>query len=112
MVAHSIHNDEARITVAKEFSKYPGGRHRTDGPWSGEEFREEKLKPLLLRGQTVVIDFTGVFTVAPSFMDEAFGPFMESLGRDGFDRSVKIIAEDDPDVLSDLQTIREIRFNS
>src|SRR6185295_8614794 len=36
-----------RIHVAGEFSKFPAGRYRADGPHSGQRFREEFLEPAL-----------------------------------------------------------------
>lgn len=109
MVASNSMN-QVQINVAKEFTKYPGGRHRVDGRHSGEEFRETFLIPRMGDDVLLTIDFTGVFTVAPSFIDEAFGPLMERLGQQRFDRQFHLIAEDDPELLSDFQTVRDVRF--
>jgi hypothetical protein len=102
-------NDRHMIRVM-DFSEYPGGRHSSDGPDSGEKFREEVLSPALSVHDRVVIDFTGVFLAAPSFIDEAIGPFMEELGRQEFDRRILIRAEDDPDLFEDLTIIGKRRF--
>lgn len=92
------------------FSEFPGGRHRADGPASGEQFRQEVLDGFMSRGTPIILDFNGVFTVAPSFLDEALGPYMASFGKSRFDGLIQINASEDPDILKDLDIIRAQRF--
>lgn len=65
------------IAIASEFSRYPGGRYRDDGPHSGEEFRDDHLVPALdaARQQegVVVVLLDGTAGYASSFLEEAFG---------------------------------------
>lgn len=65
------------ITVAEDFSRYPGGRYRQDGQFSGEEFRDDFLVPALERarakGGRVVVVLDGVTGYPSSFLEEAFG---------------------------------------
>lgn len=61
------------LSVAKDFSRFPAGRHRADGPYSGERFRDEKLLPALLSNTTVVVDLDGCLGYGSSFLEEAFG---------------------------------------
>jgi hypothetical protein len=61
------------IKVAEDFSRYPAGRYRTDGQWSGERFREEWLRPALSKGERVVIMLDGAEGYGSSFLEEAFG---------------------------------------
>lgn len=70
-----------RIDISRDFSRFPGGRYRKHGKWSGEEFREEKLIPALHQGDDVVevlMDETSGYP--SSFLEEAFG----GLVRKGF----------------------------
>lgn len=63
-----------RISVAQSFSRTPGGRYRSDGPYSGQAFREDVLVPLLKsETEKVVIDLSGVLALGSSFLEEAFG---------------------------------------
>lgn len=62
-----------RIGIAKDFTDTPGGRYRTDGPFSGQEFRENHLVRALLADEDVVVDLEGVMGLPPSFLEEAFG---------------------------------------
>lgn len=63
------------ISIARDFSRTPGGRFRRHGPFSGEEFRERVLLPTLAaRAPDIVqITFDGVAGLPSSFLEEAFG---------------------------------------
>lgn len=66
--------DKKMIIVAKEFSETPAGRHITDGPYSGEAFRERLLYPALMEGSRCVeVDLDGALGYGSSFLEEAFG---------------------------------------
>ncbi|MCA3080823.1 MAG: STAS-like domain-containing protein [Rhodocyclaceae bacterium] len=60
------------INIAKDFSPFPGGRERSDGPHTGQAFREDFLAPALEKGHvTLVLD--GVMGLPSSFFEEALG---------------------------------------
>lgn len=61
------------IVVAQEFSETPAGRFVTDGPYSGEVFRETLLYPNLQKFDLVEVDLDGTLGCGSSFLDEAFG---------------------------------------
>ena len=61
------------INIATEFSQTPAGRFVTDGPFSGERFRNEILVPALRSSDEVVVDMSDVFGYGSSFLEEAFG---------------------------------------
>ena len=61
------------INISRDFSKFPGGRYKSIGKGSGEEFRERFLIPALERGEPLVIDMDGTEGYPPSFLEEAFG---------------------------------------
>lgn len=58
--------------VVSEFSHAPSGRYRTDGPYSGEAFREDVLVPALGEFDRVEIHLDGPRGYPSSFVDEAF----------------------------------------
>lgn len=62
-----------KINIAKDFSKFPSGRYRADGDFSGERLREEFLLPALKSNDIVEIELDGVNGYASSFLEEAFG---------------------------------------
>ena len=66
-----------RISIANDFSPFPGGRYPEDGPKSGEEFRNKVLLPALKRaeqkGECVTVSLDNLATgLSPSFLYEAF----------------------------------------
>lgn len=61
------------INVAKDFSPYPAGRYKSDGPWSGEKFRDEILLPVITNHTQAIIDLDGTRGYGSSFLEEAFG---------------------------------------
>ena len=61
------------IWIAKDFSRFPAGRFRSDGPFSGEAFREDHLVPAFTHSKPVTIHLDGVEGYPSSFLDEAFG---------------------------------------
>lgn len=63
----------SRINIAKDFSKYPAGRFKDDGPASGQEFRESFLLPTMRDGNSLVIELDGTRGYGSSFLEEAFG---------------------------------------
>ena len=69
------------VTVGRDFSRFPGGRYRTDGPFSGQQFREEYLTPPLRRGESVSLRLEGASGYPSSFLEEAFGGLIR---EDGF----------------------------
>ena len=70
-------SDVISISIAEEYSAYPAGRDKTDGPFNGKRFREELLHPryrlALERQQGLVVSLDGVKSFGSSFLEEAFG---------------------------------------
>lgn len=64
------------LNIGRDFSPDPAGRYYTDGPGSGEEFREDVLKPRLEnlnKGEKLVIILDdGVEGYGSSFLVEGF----------------------------------------
>lgn len=65
--------EETMINVARDFSRAPAGRFISDGPNSGERFREQVLRPALDAGTDVTLELDGTRGYGSSFLEEAFG---------------------------------------
>ncbi len=72
------------LDIAKQFSKFPGGRYRKHGKFSGEEFRDTLLVPSLrnaiARGTKLAVRIDGVRGFGSSFLEEAFGGLIRKSG--------------------------------
>jgi hypothetical protein len=61
------------FSIAREFSAFPGGRKRDDGPFNGARFRDDFLRPLLEQNDEVVLNLDGLAGLPSSFWEEVFG---------------------------------------
>lgn len=65
------------VLPVQEFTDTPGPRLRKEGEHSGEEFREDLLRPRFEdaaeHGCILVVDLDGTAGYASSFLEEAFG---------------------------------------
>ena len=73
MTSHQIH-------VARDFSRFPAGRFRSDGPYSGEIFRDDFLVPALRGNESVTVFLDGTMGYGSSFLEEAFGGLVRESG--------------------------------
>lgn len=67
------------LSIARDFSEFPGGRLKTDGPYSAEQFREDVLVPALSQGEPLIVVLDGNVGGA-SFLEEAFGGLVREHG--------------------------------
>ena len=84
----------AEIFVAKDFSKHPAGRFLSDGPFSGERFREETLIPMIQAldaEEVITIHLDGTRGYGSSFLEESFGGLIRKLGVSAIDK-IKFIS--------------------
>jgi hypothetical protein len=89
-------NIACQFSIAKEFTKFPGGRKRDHGKKSGEEFREDYLLPLFEKCDKLEIDLTGAVGYGASFLDESFGELGKIYGLDAVKNKLHLLVEDDP----------------
>ena len=94
------------INIAEDFSKFPGPRFIDLGPYSGQKFKDEVLKPAINdHGDNIVINLDGTMGYGSSFLEESFG----GLIRDGiYPRIVfsiidKIISTDDISLIDEVR---------
>jgi hypothetical protein len=66
------------INIGRDFSLTPLGRyHPKDGPFTGERFREEFLKPALENNDIVTVEIGDAEGYGSSFLHEAFAGLVQ-----------------------------------
>ncbi len=89
------------LNVVKEFTDIPGGRYIEQGSHSGEEFRDNILRPkydyCLANDEKLIINLDGGYGYGSGFLEESFGG-MVRMGYDGKKmlKKMVIITEDEP----------------
>lgn len=78
------------LNIAANFTRFPAGRYRADGPYSGERFREDFLIPALKQNGKVAILLDGTMGYGSSFLEEVFGGLVRSKEFDPEELAAKI----------------------
>ncbi|MFN4310518.1 MAG: STAS-like domain-containing protein [Ferrovibrio sp.] len=92
-----------RISIARDFHDAPAGRYLSDGPYSGELFRNKHLVPALRAGEVVVVlDETEGY--GSSFLEEAFGGLVrkEGFANDELRAKLKLVSQEDPSLIDEI----------
>lgn len=94
------------ISIARNFSRIPAGRYLTDGPYSGEKFREEMLIPAFKDPSInlLEINFDGTRGYGSSFLEEAFGGLARELKIDAktIFKKLKLVSNEDDTIISEV----------
>lgn len=92
------------IKIADEFSKTPGARYRSDGKYSGEEFREKFLEPFFEEDQEnlITIDLDGTYGYATSFLEETFGGLARKYGSEVCLKKINFISNEEPSLIDEI----------
>ena len=100
------------INIAKDFSRCPSARYRTEGDYSGEEFRETlvapKLNEAIEKHCQLIIVLDGAAGYSTSFLEESFGGLIR---HDNFTledlKCIRIISNEDPSYIDDIKSYWE-----
>lgn len=98
-----------RLSVAEKFSVTPGPRRRVEGKYSGEEFRETRLRDAvreaIARREILVVVLDGTAGYGTSFLEEAFGGLIRNDGIPLSDlhKWVRLESTEEPDLLREVE---------
>ncbi len=98
------------LSVASEFSVTPGPRFRTEGRFSGEEFREDflvgKIQVATKKKDRLLVDLDGTAGYATSFLEEAFGGLVrkEGINSESLQKMLEFKSEEEPYLIDDIWT--------
>ena len=95
------------IGIATDYTINPGGRYASDGPNSGEVFRETLLYPLYVEAiearSKLTVNLDGCFGYPSSFIDEAFGGLAKKLKDRTILKNIDIISDDQPGLMDKIR---------
>lgn len=94
------------VNIASDFSRTPGFRFYSDGPFSGQMFRELKLEPIfddIENTDIIKINLDGVAGYATSFLEEAFGGLARKYGKDKVQNRLSFISDEDPLLIEEIR---------
>ena len=96
-----------KIKISTDFSETPGARYKNEGDYSGEEFREEILKPKFCeakkKGEVLIIDLDGGYGYPTSFLEEAFGGLARIYGPSDVLERLEFISGDEPSLIEEIK---------
>jgi hypothetical protein len=99
-----------KLTVCVDFSPTPGSRYSHEGDFSGQEFRENVLKPAVAKAiessTKLLIDLDGTAGYATSFLEESFGGLIRVEGFT-FESLIKVLefkSEEEPYLIDDVMS--------
>jgi hypothetical protein len=93
------------ITISSDFTDSPGARLISEGPFSGQEFRERFLEPLFTSqsdNEPVSIILDGVEGYATSFLEEAFGGLARKYGKEKVRSRLEFVSLEDPLLIDEV----------
>jgi|HubBroStandDraft_3_1064219.scaffolds.fasta_scaffold175707_1 hypothetical protein len=105
------------LSIAQEYTQLPGPRFKSQGPMSGEEFRESILEPRFKeaqnRGDVLMVDLDGGYGYGTSFLEESFGGLARVYGVDAVMKTLAFKSEEEPYLADDIKRyIRDCRGKS
>lgn len=94
------------INICNDFSETPGARYRTEGPFSGEEFRETLLIPTYIKAKDnsdkILIELDGGYGYPTSFLEEAFGGLARIYDANEILNILSFISNDEPSLIEEI----------
>ena len=100
-----------KLDICKDFSNTPGARYKSEGDFSGEEFRETLLEPKYLEakklGKKLTILFDGGYGYPTSFLEEAFGGLARVYGAKDVLSVLVLISQDEPSIVEEIKSYIE-----
>lgn len=93
--------------IAKEYTDIPGPRYRSEGIFSGEDFRETILLKLVERAKTeqekILIDLDGGYGYPTSFLEEAFGGLIRVLKDKTINELIEFKSDEEPALIEEIE---------
>lgn len=86
---------ELTINIARDFSRYIGGRERRIADFSGEEFRERFLDDNFEKYDRITVELDGTLGYPIEFLEETFGVMASRYGAEAFWKKFNLVARNE-----------------
>lgn len=103
-----------KLKILTDYTRTPGPRYISEGPFSGEDFRQKvlgpKIKVAISESKKLVVDIDGTAGYGTSFLEESFGGLIrvENIDYKDIMSCLEVISEEDPDYKDEvLQYLHE-----
>jgi hypothetical protein len=102
-----------KLKISTDFSTAPGPRKISEGKFSGELFKREKLLPIVLKAieakDRLCIDLDGTSGFGTSFLEESFGGLIREDGipLKVLNETLRFVSEDEPELLDEIREYLE-----
>lgn len=93
--------------IAKEYSQIPGPRYVREGKFSGEDFRNTVLLPLINKAKqqndkiTIILD--GGYGYPTSFLEEAFGGVIRATNDRSILGLLEFVSVEEPALIDEIK---------
>ena len=93
-------NATIRLSIASDFTLFPGPREKWQGKNSAEEFLETHLEPKFLEAESknviLMVDLDGTEGYSTAFLDGSFGALARRYTADRVLKTIRFITNDEP----------------
>lgn len=93
--------------IAKEYSQIPGPRYVREGKFSGEDFRDSILLPLIKKAKQhndrILIILDGGYGYPTSFLEEAFGGVIRATNDRSILSLIEFISDEEPALIDEIK---------
>ena len=93
--------------ISRQYTDTPGPRFCSQGDFSGEDFRETVLVPLLERAEKeneiIEINLDGAFGYPSSFLEESFGGLVRRRNDSSIRKYFSFVCTDEPSLLAEIE---------
>lgn len=95
------------INICEDFNNLVGTRYRSQGNFSGEQFRDEILEPKYLNvresNEKLIINLDGGYGYTTSFLEEAFGGLARKYSSKEVLNVLSFISNDEPSLVGEIK---------
>lgn len=95
--------------ISEKYTQTPGGRYIKSGPFSGEDFRDNHLIPLIEKcriiEENLILDLDGGYGCSTGFLEETFGGLVrKNYTEEELLSMISFISNEEPELIDTILT--------